>query len=250
MTVPALDTSTASFVGAWNATEHGVSDIDPNEVVSASGVSSSTLHDNGVSGTIDPNANNANRDMTFRVKEDGWFTVHIDRRDNFARNQGSNPEGQYDVVHNWGSAVNNLDPADPVNQNSCAQAINSLQNELSNSGSITFQFSDVALYNYDYPTATAFDIISGIVQGGQTMEFSYTSGTERLYEVVLGSGRQDSFSYELDFPDGNTLASQFSLGAADNISEGNTPDAGTVYQFTSPNLNSMTGVATVFAISR
>jgi len=212
--LPDLDTSSTGYVAYWNAIDNGASEIDPTEVTSEPAVMSYTLYDNGLEGTYDLSYHISDLPTdhtptaTFRVKTDGWFAVYLDRTENFkvAHNNGgsgNNPDysqetdgwwridprwaqcGYYDGAGGW----HRVGPAPTITQNGLFRAINRLHQELSNSAVITFNYSDVGLWDYQHsPTATTLFTDQNILDGTHSCEFSYSDGTTIERGVALGSG--------------------------------------------------------------
>jgi hypothetical protein len=268
--LPDLDTSNVGFLAYWNAIDQGgVSDIDPSEVTSASNVTGYTLYDNGIEGTINLTkyatwpydyplwdfADITLREANFRAKEDGWVIVWIDDSDYFGQNgvngasQGGIENsletftGQYDVV-SWGCTEENnenrVGTKISLNQNRLERAVNELQAEFSNSGSISYSSSDVALTNYAFTSATTTTVMSATHSDGSlTVGFQYTNGTTMHYAVAAGYGHiTDSggasvaydwggtqFMYEQD----NGPAHSFAHGTYDLVANDEVPNASTEY---------------------
>jgi len=187
--LPDLDTSRISYLRYWNAIDQGgVSSIDPEEVVSQSNVESYTLYDNGVTGYI---TLPTGRTAEFRVKNDGWFVVYLDRTRNFVQHASdpSNARGTWDIANNWTDSTSNEALS---SGGSLITRLNDLAQELSNYGSITYTAADVGLYNYEYTDATNLTLFSQIDTGNSgktvTTGFIRTSGTTRSEHVMWCAG--------------------------------------------------------------
>lgn len=166
--LPDLDTSQISFIAYWNAIDDGgVSSIDPEDVIADGNINEYTLYDNGVHidrYSIGP------REIEARIKSDGWIIAYLDRTNNPATNTSPPPSGPWDIISDWETRSVNS------GQNKLSRAIDGLQSEFTNASQITFSYSDVGLYNYEYPDATATTILqtSGNYPSGS---FSYTAST-------------------------------------------------------------------------
>lgn len=214
--LPDLDTSNISGIAYWNAIDDGgVSDISPDEVLSSGRIISSEYYDNGVQGEIDINdKSNLNTTITgkFRVKGDGWFVVWLTRGDNFSTNDASGSTESVnmpDSVKGWW----NMEPAwatlgygsddSYADSNGLSRAINYLQSELSNSGSISFSHSDVGNYNYHHPASVLTVLSSGYDNVSQSGDFSYSDSTELVSAVATGG----AFSHTYDASSAHTKIS-------------------------------------------
>jgi hypothetical protein len=189
-----LDTSSVGFISYWNAIDSGgVSSIDPSEVTSASGVTTYTLYDNGVEGgynLLD------GKEATFRVKDDGWVIVYLpdSSQDTAHDHAGSPSHGQWDVIPNW-SDPKTTGPS--ISKNALERAIASLKAEFSNSGSMTYNSSDVGLYTYEFTDATNITLFSNQGQEASgfqgtwsdSMSLQYTSDTDIKYAAIASSAK-------------------------------------------------------------
>lgn len=165
-TLPDLNTSNAGMVAYWNAINHGASSIDPSDILSDSNISSYTLYDNGFVATYNMEgvmSSGTTRDVTLRVKTDGWFVVSTDRTNTYSQNVTTPPNGYFDIANNWrrngsGQSIK------PMVNNGLERVIHETQSELSSSGSITYNASDVRLYNYEYTSASAVTVLGSARQ--------------------------------------------------------------------------------------
>lgn len=228
--LPDLDTSVIGFIAFWNALDHGVADIDPTEVLDYAEIETFEQFDNGVQGTLSHNMSGKIRTYRWRVKDDGWFIVWIDRTNQFATQQGDadNLDGYYDIYH-WSNPGGNP-PALP--RTGLSDEINALRQRLSNSGSITFNHADVGYFNYEFDTATRFAVASIQRQskGGPSVfpGIAYADGTTRFYHAATGAVAELA---RVEFPDGNTLINRFNsqsfgVGVVDVLTDGHMPNAG------------------------
>lgn len=235
--LPDIDTSQVSFIGYWNAIDDGgVPDIDPSEVTSDSSVISYDAYDNGVEGEYSLLDSNT---ATFRVKNDGWFVLYKDRTETFDTETEAELPGPWDVMYRWAEA----EVATELQQNAFDYAMQSLQSELSNSGSITFNFGDTGLYNYEYPNATNTSLFNANPGdgGGGSFRFSYTSNTDIKWAVATARHDDDanSFSGSTSFvgdtsvtlTDTSQLSGSFGVhtGVVDLLGQGLIPNSGTEY---------------------
>lgn len=252
-----IDTTTVSAIAYWNAIDQGgVADISPSETTSASNVTSYTLYDNGLDGTLNlPNGRSAN----FRVKNDGWFVIWLDRSNDYGTSKGDADllRGYHDIVDwigtdtNAPSLSNNFTPG---------SAIGTLVSELSNSGSIAYDSSDVGLYFYPYSGATTATVLgaawysnSGASPSDITAEFSYTSATTRHHHTVTGLAEGSTYvvvSYEgMDLAD-SSVPDGTAYGAYDVLANNAAPNANTAYgtRVNWKNSNSGTGKISTMVI--
>jgi len=240
--LPDIDTSSTSFIAYWNALDNGAVDIAPTEVTSQNGVIDYTLYDNGVEGSFDlvytsnRFLNESKSDVipaTFRVKTDGWIIVYLDQTENYGGPITMSPDyqtprytegigGWWNVEPTWADwgynsngNNNTLQNTPSVEGNGLSRGINLLRQELSNSGVMTFNYSDVGLYDYLDPDATATTMLSAKHNRGKvskTTSFTYTAGTTIDNAVMWGgaysgaNNRQVQFKFEGDkFMDSNDI---------------------------------------------
>lgn len=159
--LPDLDTSAIGIIAFWNATQHGVSSIDPTEVLSDPDIASYTQYDNGVEGTYHLSTGDGGYiEVNFRVKGDGWFitwfprltvpeTDEIDIDAPWSTN-ASDPSGYFNMLWDWTKNNENISPT----QSALERAIHNLASHLSNWGAITYSESDVGYYCYHFTDAT------------------------------------------------------------------------------------------------
>lgn len=180
-TLPDINTSNVGYIAYWNALNHGVGSINSSDVLSDSNIQNYTLYDNGF--TAQYSSING-RTITVRVKQDGWFVAYIDRTNNFTPTNSSKIRGYWDIINDWSTTGN----SNTFPNNTLERSIHSLQSQLSNSGSITYNSSDVGLYNYEYTSATTSTGFSSNSSNGstETSGLIYTSGTTVDYAVAAG----------------------------------------------------------------
>lgn len=202
-TLENLDTSTVGVIAYWNALNHGLSSVDPTEVLDSTQVETFNVADNGVEGDV--TALNTNLTFKYRVKTDGWFIIYTTRT----------TPNYYDTVYNWRSQ--NAGAQLPESKHS--HIIQELFTQLSNSGDGTFNHTDVSLYHYEFESATNFRFIkehagsSTVLDGG----IAYTSGTSRFYHFIMAWCRDPGVggTAAVYFPAGNQIAQpQSSNGTA------------------------------------
>lgn len=254
--IPDLDTANISFVAYWNAIDDGgVSSIDPEGALSSNNISSYELYDNGVEGkyqkgfpvdTFDNDMSTTDR-VNFRVKSDGWIVTWLDRTEEYGANtlyDVNNGEwdplhGPWDIIYNW----HNTETVGQFSPNRLELAIQDLQSQLSKSDGISFNLSDVGLYNYEYPDATTtswfglFQSLNNDTQNSATGGLSYTSSTT-LYDAYAAgiNGPSNSTTSEVGF-EGKTVAgtSDRRQGAINLIDDGLISQPGTEYQMSGSN---------------
>lgn len=226
-----LDTSNIGWIAYWNATEHGVTEINPTEVLANPNVQSYTQYDNGVEGVIRmTRADGGYVDVNFRVKGDGWFitwlprytapeTDIIDVLNNW--NNASDPNGYYNLIWDWTQETANIS----TTQTLLERAIQSLASYLSNWSAITYAETDVGHYNYDFGNATAVFLDSEQESAANTILYfdggiSFTSGVSLYYaravactkakSAATGQGASESF-------EGVTIISPYENSAARHL---------------------------------
>lgn len=226
-TLPDLDTSNIGFCAYWNAIDQGgVGSIDPEDALSDGNINDYTLYDNGWEATSYTSV--TGREFKIRCKSDGWFVAYMDRSENFTVTTGSpdNARGPWDLANDWTQGANSN-----FVSNSLSEAIRSAASNLGNWGSITFNHSDVGLYNFEFSSATGITGMSSAAstsyeQGdqSQTSGVLYTSGTTINWATAFANNGQTDF-------EGSTITSNTGeYGALDLLAAGLVPDAGTEYQ--------------------
>lgn len=232
--LPDLDTTPIGYLVYWNAMNHGVGSIDPEDVLSDGNINSYTLYDNGVQ--IDDYTSPNGDSITARVKSDGWFVVWRDHSESFGTNQSSPPRGHWDIWNDWsyadGGSLN-------IDQNTLERPLNSLASQLGNFGSITYNTSDVGLYNYTFTDATTLTAMGyhSSNKGEQSHDLSYTSGVELKSAVIAGSAKGDTLADTYVRFEGLAVAEDLSndvyrYGSIDLIAEGVIPNDSTTYSMT------------------
>jgi hypothetical protein len=246
--LPDLDTSQVGVVAYWNAkSQGGVNQIDPLEPANDGWVNSYTAYDNGIEGTLTAMVEGrSQRDMKFRVKTDGWMLVWVDQTDTDFRYSDEEYGVGYRILADvirwsyWEWDAGNW-PGEPDAQaNLAATALDNLRDNFSNSGTMTFNFSDVGLYSYKHPDATTMAVLTDHLEGrdGKSMSvgFQYDNVT-RYYEKLLAAcedGNTGAGGYvtlagvELVSTGSNEYGVK-EYGAWDSIANGDTQDAGTEY---------------------
>lgn len=263
--LPDLDTTNVGVLCYWNATNHGVSEIDPMDVIDYNDVHSYTQYDNGVEGELNiqrvdyvDNDSGVNQVIfNFRVKSDGWILVWTGNENQFGKNWKANGtenyQGWFDVVHNW--ANHYTESVDDTSYHygtapssfpttTLSVEISNLKDKLSNSGSITFNHSDVGYYCYEYPNANRMAMAfenKDTDTGGTTIEggISYTSDTTRHHHSVAAVGGADEFSDFFLSPPwvrfngediiNNNGSQEPEFGSVDVLTKGLMPNASTTY---------------------
>jgi len=201
-TLPDLDTSQIGFIAYWNALDHGVSEIDPTEVLTATIVKTYEQYDNGVQGVAEYMAGGMKLEAYFRVKSDGWFVVWTPRYSVPEPDQkdvegskwyesATDPDGYYNLLIRW-HCGDNRDIAPNISTDCCERIIYNLASELSNFGAITYDSGDVGRFSYTFSQATSlyFDKNGGAWGNSKTINggISYTTGTEIYYARAVGYG--------------------------------------------------------------
>ncbi|MBZ6496025.1 hypothetical protein [Natrinema longum] len=198
MTLPALDTSEISFLGYWNALDHSTEDsIDPTEVLNNGSVDAHNVYENGVEGLFSFGFSRAtSRTVNFRVKDDGWFVAWLDTSGEFDTHvpKDGDLHGPYDYLGDW-SYPGSVDPSKSL----LAETIRNLYTELSNSGTITFNSSDVAHFNYEYPNATGITVVhSKQTESSQQEDVTPTDSTTVHRAYFAGSAKDGASGVNWD----------------------------------------------------
>lgn len=141
VTLPDLNTRYVRQIGYWNALDHGASTIFPNQVLTYENIENWEAYDNGIEGSI-----NRHPALRYRVKTDGWMVVY------------------YDVTYGDTLPEEFLTSFDAnslpdLTQTVLSEEINSLRQELSNSGEMAFNHTDVGLFNYKYPDMNHYRVM-------------------------------------------------------------------------------------------
>lgn len=226
--LPDIDTTTVGFIAYWNAkTQGGLSSLDPSEVLSHTRVQSYTLYDNGVEGTF---TTTVNREVTFRVKDDGWFVAYMDRRNEYvtATTTRSDVEGYWDIAHQWTYTAGNAREGD-ITSNTLEMAIAGLKNELSNSSGVTYSTADVGLYNYEYSTSTTATLLSKLASSPTNVGLAYTSGTTINYWSMAGATDNYAYVTNIRFEGYDLTLDSNQFGACDVLYQNLCPNAETEY---------------------
>jgi len=217
--LPDIDTTQVGLLSYWNALDHGVSSIDPSEVLTESTIKSYDQYDNGVEGVL--TLSYASGDAQFRVKTDGWFVVWIDRTKQFGT---SSPGRGFRDVIRW---KHDSTPNPSLPRTTFSEAMNRLHAELSNSSSITFNHSDTGIYCYEYTGATTLTLADE-QDYNMNGEISYSSSTDR--KVHECAGATDESNYGNSLAGSKVIADGATYGARDVIAAGLMPNSGTYYQ--------------------
>lgn len=235
-TLPDLDTTTIGYIAYWNCIDQGnVSDIEPDEVLDSTRINNYTLYDNGIEGRY---TSITGREITFRVKEDGWIITYFDRTNTFSVLEGSPIRGYWDIGNDWTSGGSNDGSESDLTQNTLATAINELRQHMSNSDSMDFAFSEVGLYNYEYDTSTNTTLLShGEQQYDTTFSvtpgFSYTSETVLNFVAAIASSNASvSAGAAFEGVDLTNHDGGDEYGTLDALAQGLVPSAGTEYEHT------------------
>lgn len=230
--LPDIDTSNVSFLAYWNALDHGVSAIDPEEITSLGRISEYTFYDNGIEGRLSPP-----RGAYFRVKSDGWVVVWMDRSASSTTmtNDRSAVSGPWDMMMPF-SQFGSVTPR----EDGIFDAVQSIQSQFSNSDEITFNFADVGLYNYEHTDATTLSVFGSSHSDNNANvsgSLSYTDTTTRHWHYVTGHASDtyaDSSSYaDWNYDGGSILLAEepfsgdaFRYGARDVLANGDMPASG------------------------
>lgn len=241
-TLPDLDPGGVSFLAYWNAIDQGgVSSIEPAEVTSAGIVNETTLYDNGVTGTFSI-SETGTPEGRFRVKNDGWFVAYVDRSATYdTQVQEPNIDairGPWDIINGWTNiSESTAPPPGDLQNDNLERTINALYSQLPNAGSITYNVSDVGLYNYEYPDATTITHLSASTNDNVSAGFTYTSGTDRKWQAAVANiwGNNVDAGGSVSAPSGLTIVSAGTsekyYGVIDVLAQNEAPNAGQEYTF-------------------
>lgn len=230
-TLPDLSTGDIGFIAYWNAIDQGgVGDIEPDEVLNSSLVNSHTIYDNGIEGDADLDLSYNNDTVTFRVKEDGWMVVYMDRTNEFNQNvsNGGSVSNWVNIISDWSESFGGGELNNPISQNRLTYVLDDLRQQFTNSGSMTYNDSDVSLYNYEYSTSTTVSLLLKQDNSNFTAGFSYTAGTTLNWVAATGSQSQSNPSVDFE---GVTITDNVNgYGVIDVLGQGLIPNSGTEYQ--------------------
>lgn len=212
--LPDLDTSKVGYIAYWNAGSDGdmnLDNFDPEEMLSANRLVSYTTYDNGWEGTVqlgDPSQTsqeNWNQPKAqIRAKTDGWIVCYIDRTNNYERLKDdtygdmSNFQGYWRLHEGFEQEYS---PAS-IDADAFARAINHVIQELT---SLTWNYSDVGLYNYDHSSATNTTGMSGYGSSETSPRLVVASGTTIHYSAATGCVTKPSSGLAVHW-EGITLA--------------------------------------------
>lgn len=235
-----LDTSSISICAFYNAiSQGGASDIDPSNVTSYSEVSSSTLYDNGIEGTI---TGQGQKDVSFRVKEDGWVIVWFDRQQTF--NQEETNAADVVVVAELMDYQSGDTATFPDTQ--FEDHIRGLVNQLSG---VSFNDSDIQYHDFEYPDATTFSLWghqrrsdSNTNEGSESIGFTRGTGTTPFRLMYAARAVADSGEYGSEsantYLDGpgvyivQVASDTTEYGAYDLVANGDVPAEGETFNVT------------------
>lgn len=165
--LPDLDTSNILYIAYWNIRDQGGdSEWSVADSLTAQSVIQYTLYDNGVDGTL---TLNNGRVAQFRMKDDGWLIVYIDRTQNYG--DSGAPRGAQDLIGQWTDNDTNGRGV----QNALERAINELRSESDAVDNHGYSPGDVGLYNYEDASATTVTVGSRVSTG--TAEHLVETGT-------------------------------------------------------------------------
>lgn len=221
--LPDLDTRSIGHIAYWNAIDQGtLPGVNPDEVLSANGVRSSTLYDNGVEGTFQTLTG---RNCSFRVKNDGWFVVWFDQTTTYQNSLNNSTEvaGRHDLVNNW----TEYSQTGGIVKNTLERVINALWNELSNSANVQYSPSDSGLYNYEFSGATATTLLTSNqgVYGESNGEYSHTYTDGFLYTAETDPYAVDFYFSLLNIrEESQSRLTVCGAEVLDTANSGNNPD--------------------------
>lgn len=180
--LPDIDTTQVGMFAYWNAKNHGAASIDPGDCLSYGPLASYTTYENGFDGEVA--SNHIAQNPKIRVKSDGWIACWLSQEDSYGEN-GFTKSGQY--CFQEGNLWDRYRSSYSLVPNRLSKIINGLQNQLSNSGSITFNHGDVGVYCYKYPQATTLTQMYLYKKyGGKSATFSIPGGTTLHYFAMTG----------------------------------------------------------------
>lgn len=218
--LPDLDTTTISFVAYYNIIEQeGDDQWEADQVLSAPGIESYTLYDNGVEGEF---TIVTGRTVGFRAKNDGWIITYMDRTQNYA--DTGEPRGYQDLANNY------VDDTGPgyFHQHSLERAINQMRAQSDGSSNHNYSHNKTGLYNYEYSDAQGVTGMS--VWSEQTSSYTIT-GTSTVYRGVVYAANASRYEGRGGFSWNNGAwdNGEHNTGAADMANVGGT-DVATEYE--------------------
>lgn len=229
-TLPDITTSNVGYIAYWNALNHGVGSINASDVLSDGNIQSYTLYDNGFTAQY----SGITRTFTVRVKQDGWFVAYIDRTNQYNAQASSQQNGYWDILNDWTNTGTNIST---FPNNVLERSIHSLQSQLSNSGSITYNSSDVGLYNYQYTSATTSTQFGSTYNIGPTRHSNpdhysgllYTANTNISFASSQGSASANGGSSSCSFEGVTIVTNSDSPSSINLLSRGLIPNSQTEY---------------------
>jgi len=199
-TLPDLDTDKVGWIAYWNARDDG--DVDPmnaEDVLEEEDIISYELYDNGVILEYEHPAQggqeHSDDTITVRVKNDGWIVAYVDSYD---------PDDDPLLI----TDRNNFEEDVDIYENELALAIESTASNLDQWDSDNFEFTDVGLFNYDYPDVEEYTLLSE--QNGSwdssTHGFLFTENTDIVqswlsfgaWNTNTGNSRSASIDFDGD----------------------------------------------------
>ena len=215
--LPDLQTDQISYIAYWNVEDQGGINNDqwgPDEVTSDTNIESQTLYDNGIEGEY----NLANgRTGTWRVKNDGWFIVYLDRElNNVGPSVNGAARGTFDIINDH----TDYNSASDLRNHTLERAIYNLQSQLENSPAVSYNTSDVGLFSYVFPLATTATLLSAYENGSNgsyTVGLQYTDDTELYRHWVVASGFGDR---PINVYDGGSVEISFNGNLVVDVPEG------------------------------
>lgn len=245
-TLPDLTTSNVSFVGYFNTIEQGggSTDLDPETALTYSDIDSYTLYDNGFDANV---SFDGGLPLNVRLKTDGWCVAYLPRGNTYT---GYNNHSQwtdlapseYQVMTTrttFGYRTNIH--SDDITL--LSKTIQNTINELDSSGTITFNHTDVGIYNYAYPdqsNLSMFSLLSDNNEGEQTMTHVRANGTTVPYAATATGSRQQGGNLKLN---GTKISDASGESVSvDMTTSGDLPDEGGDVTFASSQDNTIGAV--------
>lgn len=248
--LPDLDTLNIGVIGFWNFLDHSTdTSLDPTEVLDHANIETWETYDNGVEGTMRPTIH-GHRSWSFRVKADGWFIVYMDRTNVHQQTANAPPTTYVDLIDDWPNGNNAGYPASAFTSD-----INSLRQQLSNSGTATFNDGDVGHHSYEFPNADTWTQMFENIGSAASFNggLSYDASATRHYHCVgartkAGTAASSYCSSDAKF---EGLRISFSdegdgvkFGTRDVLAQNLMPSSNTVYTNTGGTNNNSNGQIT------
>lgn len=173
-TMPDLDLNEVGVMAWWNIEDDGydVDTINWDDITEE--FDTYTAYDNGYIGELWDFTSQSDRDITVRVKTDGWFVAYLDDTE-----QEETGEGPWDM-YEWTASANESDIALGSGDDELREAIDRLLRGLEENPDVLP--GDIYYYNADTPDATNLTLLTN--DPDNLAEWQFTVDEEVALEAV------------------------------------------------------------------